>query len=110
MHEYHTAILTLSKREQTTYSFAYGDSEGFVNFPLSIKGIVFSVLFVEKNDHIKISFRSHGRFDVNLFAVRHYNGGGHMNAAGAETQEPLNEAVKNFMQLVKKYKKELNYE
>ena len=76
------AITFLMQSDLVSCNFKKGDTEGFVNFPLSIKNIVFSTFFIEYEDGIKISFRSQGDFDVNLFAKSYFNGGGHKNAAG----------------------------
>lgn len=105
--EYHTAFIALSKEEMKRYHFEVGDSEGFVNYPLSIKGIWFSALFLEKDDHIKISFRSKGSFPVNEFSCDHYNGGGHKNASGGEDYRSLSESIKHFTELLPFYKDKL---
>jgi len=105
--EYHTAIIALSRDELRKYNFKMGDTEGFVNYPLSIKGIVFSALFLETEEKIKISLRSKGHFAVNQFSASHFNGGGHHNAAGGESRLSLSEAVKQFINLLPKYAKEL---
>ena len=108
--EYHTAIITLSKDEQEKYQFDIGDSEGFVNYPLSIKGINFSVLFLEKKGFTKLSFRSRGPFKVNILARRFFNGGGHDNAAGGEYAGALNDAVTKFKTILPGFMKDLDYE
>jgi phosphoesterase RecJ-like protein len=105
--EYNTALISLSREEQRRYYFQPGDSEGFVNYPLSIKGIKFSAFFIEKEDHVKMSFRSKGTFAVNRFADQHFNGGGHLNASGGEYRGTLNAALNEFRGLLAKYKKEL---
>ncbi|MFO7658241.1 MAG: bifunctional oligoribonuclease/PAP phosphatase NrnA [Bacteroidales bacterium] len=108
--EYSTAILSLTREEQKRYNFQAGDSEGFVNYPLSIKNIKFSVLFVEKEDHVKLSLRSKGSFAVNRFARQHFNGGGHPNASGGEMYAPLHEVLLKFRELIPLYKNELTNE
>ncbi|MBN2613221.1 MAG: bifunctional oligoribonuclease/PAP phosphatase NrnA [Bacteroidales bacterium] len=105
--EYATAILSLTREEQKRFRFQAGDSEGFVNYPLSIKNIKFSVLFVEKEDHVKLSLRSKGSFQVNRFAELHFNGGGHPNASGGEMHAPMQEVLKKFRELLPQYKNEL---
>ena len=82
--EYKTAIITLSRVEQERFNYKPGDSEGFVNLPLGIDGIEFSVFIREKYDHQKISLRSVGDFPCNTFAGKFFNGGGHKNASGGE--------------------------
>ncbi|HRW20891.1 MAG TPA: bifunctional oligoribonuclease/PAP phosphatase NrnA [Bacteroidales bacterium] len=106
--EYKTAYITLSAKELKNYSFKAGDTEGFVNYPLSIKGVIFSAIFIEKANNIKISFRSKGSFPVNKFAIKHFNGGGHVNAAGGESYENLNDCVNKFIALLKNYEDDLN--
>ena len=104
------ALLTLSHDEQQKFNRQKGDTEGFVNIPLSIKGIVFSVMMREDTDMIKLSFRSSGKFPANIFASEIFNGGGHLNAAGAEFSGSLEEAVRKFEEALpayyEKYKQE----
>ncbi len=108
--EYNTAVISLSREEQKRYYFQPGDSEGFVNYPLSVKGIKFSAFFIEKEDHVKMSFRSKGTFAVNRFANQHFNGGGHLNASGGEYRGTMDAALKEFRGLLSQYKKELTGE
>jgi bifunctional oligoribonuclease and PAP phosphatase NrnA len=105
--EYNTVLLSLTREEQKRFNFQPGDSEGFVNFPLSIKGVKFSVFFIEKDDHVKLSLRSKGNFSVNKFAAAHFNGGGHFNASGGEIYAPINEALEKFRNILPEYKNEL---
>jgi phosphoesterase RecJ-like protein len=101
---YRTAYITLTMEELKRFNYMLGDTEGFVNLPLSIKGIRFSALFLEKKDHVKISFRSKGSFAANKFAEKHFNGGGHLNAAGGESYEGLNNTLKSFESILRNYK------
>jgi bifunctional oligoribonuclease and PAP phosphatase NrnA len=101
--EFKTAIISISKDELKNYNFVPGDSEGFVNFPLSITGVVFSALFIEKEDHVKISFRSKGSFPANRFSAAHFSGGGHLNAAGGESKLNLEKSIDFFKQLLPGY-------
>ena len=94
--EYETAIIQLSKETMDSFDYQDGDSEGFVNYPLSIKGINISVIFMEKDDCVKISFRSKGDIPINKMAREFFNGGGHINAAGGRTYESLAKAVEKF--------------
>lgn len=105
--EYNTAMISLTQEELRKYNFHPGDSENFVNYPLSIKNIRFSALFIEKKDHVKASFRSKGNFAVNEFSKKHFNGGGHLNAAGGESFMPMDETLRLFRELLPKYSKEL---
>jgi len=82
-----TAYATLTLEDQAKYNYKHGDSEGLVNLPLSIEGINSSVLFIEKDDYVKLSLRSTNDFDVNKLARKHFNGGGHQRAAGGRLSE-----------------------
>lgn len=106
--EYRTAMIWLGREDLRKYNFQTGDSEGFVNYPLSIKGIRFSAFFIEKDDHIKVSFRSKGNFPVNKFSADYFNGGGHINASGGESYDTLENTLNKFRKLLPQFKKELN--
>lgn len=108
--EYRTAFITLSQKELDEHNFKKGDTEGFVNFGLSLEGIVFAVIFIEnKNEKIiKISFRSKGDFSVNEFSRNHFEGGGHHNAAGGKSNLPLKQTVEKFISILPSYKNLLN--
>ncbi len=105
--EFRTAVISITKKELEDFEFKTGDTEGFVNFPLSINDIVFSAIFIEKEGLVKASFRSKGNFPVNHFSRDHFNGGGHLNAAGGDTKLSLDSAVEKFTQLLPKYKHQL---
>lgn len=100
--EKQTSYITLTQAELNEFNFVKGDTEGIVNYGLSIKGIIFSAIFIENQEEkiIKISFRSQGSFDVNEFARNHFNGGGHINAAGGKSEESLSDTVAKFEELV----------
>ncbi len=102
--EYRSAVIWLSQEELKKYNFQPGDIEGFVNYPLSVNNIVFCALFMEKKDHVKVSFRSKGNFPSNEFARKHFSGGGHHKAAGGEIKLSLEDSVEKFTQLLKEYK------
>jgi len=108
--EYKTAFITLSQKELDEHNFKKGDTEGFVNYALSVLGIIFAVIFIEhKQDKIvKMSLRSKGDFSVNEFARAHYNGGGHTNAAGGRSTSSLDKTVSEFISILPTYKKVLN--
>lgn len=106
--EYRTALIWLNRKDQEKYHFRTGDSEGFVNYPLSIKGVRFSAFFIEKKDHVKVSFRSKGDFPVNTFSASHFNGGGHRNASGGESVESLEAVLEKFRGLLPEYREQLN--
>ncbi len=105
--EYGAAYIVLTKEEQEKFDYQNGDSEGHVNWPLSINQINFSAMFIEKNDFVKVSFRSQKHFDVNLFARKYYHGGGHKKAAGGKSYKPLNKTLEEFVSLLKKYQNEI---
>lgn len=105
-----TAYIVLHQADLQKFNFKQGDSEGFVNYPLSIKGIVFSVLFIEYKDIVKVSLRSKGEFEVNKFAEKHFSGGGHQNAAGGSSKEKLSVLIQRFEKLLPLYENELNAE
>jgi phosphoesterase RecJ-like protein len=101
--EHNTSYTTLTQEELNEFNFVKGDTEGIVNYGLSIKGIQFSAIFIENKEEqiIKISFRSQGEFDVNAFARNHFNGGGHINAAGGKSEESMQATLSKFEELVK---------
>lgn len=107
--EYHTSYMTLSGEELRKHNFRKGDTEGFVNYGLSIEGVKFTAIFIENGEEgiIKVSLRSLGSFDVNTFARAHFNGGGHLNAAGGRIEKSLEETTQYFESLLEEYKTEL---
>jgi len=102
--EYRAALITLTEKELSEFNYINGDSEGFVNIPLSIAGVDFSVFMREDSERVKISFRSQGTFPANKVASDLFNGGGHLNAAGGESNLPLDKAVKKFEDALPDYK------
>ena len=100
--QYSTSYTTLSQEELDTFGYVKGDTEGIVNYGLTIKGIVFTAIFIENKDEkiIKISFRSKGDFDVNQFARKHFSGGGHINAAGGKSSLNMEDTVQHFLDIV----------
>ena len=96
---------SITDNDQKVNNFKKGDSEGFVNFGLSVADILCSVLFIEKKDEglIKISFRSKGDFKVNIFASKYFNGGGHEHASGGISRLSLKETEKKFIKDIKKF-------
>lgn len=101
--EYHTASIYITLEDQKAFNFKTGDNEGFVNMPLSIKGIVFCALFTEKEKYIKASFRSKGQFAVNEVSEKYFNGGGHRNAAGGELYASLTETLAQFEKILPEF-------
>jgi phosphoesterase RecJ-like protein len=106
---YKTAYITLTDEEKKRFDFQKGDTEGIVNYALSLKGIIFAAIFIEDEEQriIKISFRSKGNFSVNQFSRNHFEGGGHDNAAGGKSDLPLKDTVIKFTTLIATYKSEL---
>lgn len=107
--EFHTAYITLKQEELDKYNFQKGDTEGFVNYGLSIKNIKFAAIFIEHKQEglIKISFRSIGDFNVNQFARNYFEGGGHNNAAGGRSKLSMKETVNQFITNLQSHKNEL---
>ena len=104
--EYQVAYTTLSQRDLYEFNYQKGDTEGIVNYGLSIKNIHLAAIFIENKDEgiIKISFRSEGSVNVNEFARKYFNGGGHINAAGGKSFASLHTTVEEFINIVKKEK------
>ncbi len=105
--EFNTAYITLSQQELKRFGSQTGDTEGFVNYGLSIKGIRLSVMIYERSDEIKLSFRSLGNFSVNELARKHFEGGGHKNAAGGSSKLTLEATTQKFLDLLPEYKQQL---
>ncbi len=107
-YEYNTALIAIPQKDLIKYNVKTGDTEGLVNFPLSIKGIKLAAVIIDRGDERKSSFRSKGGFDVNTFARKYFNGGGHFNAAGGRNTEPLEVVVEKFKNALKENKEHLN--
>ncbi|WP_299156282.1 bifunctional oligoribonuclease/PAP phosphatase NrnA [uncultured Christiangramia sp.] len=107
--EFNTAYISLTQEELDRHNFKKGDTEGFVNYGLSLDGIKFAVIFIENESEkiIKISFRSKGTFDVNKFARAHFEGGGHINAAGGKSDLSMNDTIVKFNKILPEYEQEL---
>lgn len=107
--EYKTAYISLSQDVLNKFDFKKGDTEGIVNYGLSLKNVVFAAIFIEhkKEGIVKISFRSKGNFDVNTFARIHFNGGGHINASGGRCELSLNNTIDKFISILPNYIKDL---
>ena len=103
--QFNAALISLTREEQQKFEYKKGDTEGFVNMPLSMKGICFSVFLREdtEKDMIKVSLRSVGTFPCNEVAAEFFNGGGHLNASGGEFYGPLEDAIALFKQALVKY-------
>jgi bifunctional oligoribonuclease and PAP phosphatase NrnA len=105
--EYKTSYITLTQDELDMFGYEKGDTEGIVNYGLSLKGFDFTAIFIENKEEgiIKISFRSQGAFDVNQFSRNHFSGGGHINAAGGKSNASLDETIKQFIAILAAEKK-----
>jgi len=106
--EYNVVYMAISKEELSRFSSKNGDTEGVVNYGLSIKGVVMAAIFTEKEDMIRVSLRSVDDFSVSEFSRNHFNGGGHKNAAGGRSNDSLEKTVEKFLSLLPKYKEELS--
>lgn len=108
--ESRTAYITLSQKELNAFDYKKGDTEGVVNYALSLDNIIFAAIFIEdkKEGIIKISLRSKGAFSVNAFSRAHFNGGGHNNAAGGRSELSLKKTVEKFISILPSYNKALN--
>jgi phosphoesterase RecJ-like protein len=98
--QFKTAYIYLSMVDQNRYDYQIGDSEGIVNYALSIEGIRFAAFFTEKKDKVRTSFRSKGDFSVNEFARKYFDGGGHRNAAGGNSYTTLIKTRRYFEKLL----------
>ena len=102
---YRVAYIYLSRKNLEDHNFKKGDTEGFVNYALSIKNVEMAAIFIEdiKEDYIKLSLRSKNDFDVNQFARKHFNGGGHINAAGGRYDHSLTDCISYFKDSLTQY-------
>ncbi len=105
-YEYNTALIYVSKSDLLRYDIRTGDTEGLVNYPLSIQGIRMAAIVIDRDEERKWSFRSKGKVDVNTFARRFFEGGGHFNAAGGRSSASLEDTVRTFKKVVKEYASE----
>lgn len=101
--EYNTAIFSLTRDDLEKFNITTGDTEGLVNYALSIKGIRLAGLFVDRTELIKLSLRSIGEIPCNEICKKHFNGGGHLNAAGGNSNEELQTVVNRFKSILPEY-------
>ncbi len=106
--EYNTALIAIPQADLIKYDIKTGDTEGLVNYPLSIEGIKLAAIIIDRGEERKCSFRSKGDFDVNIFARTYFHGGGHKNAAGGQSTLSLEEVKNKFMQALKDNKDQLS--
>ncbi len=105
--EYHTAIMAIPKTDIYKFDLKTGDTEGLVNYLLSIQGVKLAAIVIDREEERKWSFRSKGIFDVNIFARTHFEGGGHANAAGGRSSKSVEETANDFINLLPDYKTQL---
>ena len=105
--EQHTALIAISREELNKYRINTGDTEGIVNYPLSIKNIICSIFISERESEIRMSFRSKGDMDVNTLARKYFDGGGHLNAAGGKSLDSLQETISKIEKAIKENESQL---
>ena len=110
LEEYGVAYFAITADELAKYNSKTGDTEGLVNYALSLQGIVLAVLFTDRKDAVKMSFRSIGKFPANEIAGNYFNGGGHLNAAGGISENSLEATVATLVEALPKYKTLLDKE
>jgi phosphoesterase RecJ-like protein len=106
-YEYNTALIAIPQADLIKYDIKTGDTEGLVNYSLSIEGIKLAAIIIDRGEERKCSFRSKGSFDVNTFARKYFDGGGHYNAAGGQSRAPFDEVVATFIKVLSENKEEL---
>lgn len=100
-YEYNTALIAISKKDLLRFQIKTGDTEGLVNYPLSIQGIKLAALVIDRDEERKWSFRSKGDFDTNTFARNYFQGGGHYSASGGRSSDSLEQTVQHFLKAMK---------
>lgn len=108
LNKFNTAYFAIDSEDLDKFKSKTGDTEGLVNYALSIKGIVMAVLIIERDGEVKLSFRSIGEFPVNEIAKEFFGGGGHRNAAGGKSDLSLDDTVKKLISILPQYKEQLN--
>jgi bifunctional oligoribonuclease and PAP phosphatase NrnA len=106
-YEHNAALIAIPWKDLVRYEIKTGDTEGLVNYPLSIQGIRMAALIIDRDEEVKCSFRSKGDFDVNVFARKYFEGGGHVNAAGGRSSETLEGTVQRFVEAIKENSSQL---
>ena len=101
MYEYNTALIFIPKADLLKFDIKTGDTEGLVNYPLTIQGIKLAAIVIDRDEERKWSFRSKGDFDTNTFARTYFNGGGHYNASGGKSSDSLEKTIQKFKQSIK---------
>ena len=106
--KYNTAYFTITAADLERFHSQTGDTEGLVNYALSLRGVVFAAIIIDRTELVKLSFRSVGDFAVNDLANQYFEGGGHKNAAGGKSNLTLDETIAKFEALLPQYKEQLN--
>ncbi|MHA4810649.1 DHH family phosphoesterase [Flavitalea flava] len=106
-YEHNAALISIPWKDLVRYEIKTGDTEGLVNYPLSIQGIKMAALIIDRDEEVKCSFRSKGDFDVNTFARQYFEGGGHFNAAGGRSSDSLELTVQRFVNAIKENSSQL---
>ena len=107
LYEYNTALMVIPRYDLAKYQIQTGDTEGLVNYLLTIEGIKLGALLIDRTEERKWSFRSKGDFDVNEMARNYFEGGGHKNAAGGRSADTLENCAKRFKEVIKQYEYQL---
>lgn len=107
LYEYNTAVMAIPKADLKAFDIKTGDTEGLVNYLLSLEGIRFGALLIDREEERRWSFRSKGDFDVNQFARLHFEGGGHKNAAGGRSSDTLQNNIEKFKTVLQGYEAQL---
>jgi phosphoesterase RecJ-like protein len=105
LYEFNTAIFHVTKQDLEKYDIQTGDTEGIVNYALSIAGIKLAAFIIERKDKVKLSLRSKGDIPANAICRKYFNGGGHFNAAGGHSEDSLENVINQFKQILPEYKK-----
>jgi phosphoesterase RecJ-like protein len=106
-YEHNAALISIPWKDLQRFDIKTGDTEGLVNYPLSIQGIKMAALIIDRDEEVKCSFRSKGDFDVNTFARKYFEGGGHYNAAGGRSSDNLEQTVQRFISAIKENSSQL---
>ena len=106
-YEHNAALIAIPWKDLVRYEIKTGDTEGLVNYPLTIQGIRMAALIIDRDEEVKCSFRSKGDFDVNVFARKYFEGGGHVNAAGGRSAASLEATVQRFVDAIKENSSQL---
>jgi phosphoesterase RecJ-like protein len=108
--ELHTAFIPLTKTDLDNFNYKVGDTEGIVNYPLSIKEINLSIMLTERKGFIRLSFRSKGDFPANQIAQQYFDGGGHKNAAGGNSELGMDETIQKLKKILPLFREQLDFQ